>query len=477
MNVKVMIAAGGVVLTGAAVVLVLRGSGQEENVPSGRLERVVRVERGDLDLTVSADGVVQPINKVEVKSKASGQILELNLVEGEEVRQGDLLVALDQTTAINDADQAKADLEVAEANAAQQENNDRRSEELVKKNLISQQEYDQAHVEYVRAKANLVKARAVLSSAEERLRDTRIRAPISGIVLTKNVEIGQIISSGVSNVGGGTVLATLADMQKVYVETNVDEVDIGRVQIGQRAVVHADAFADDSFPGEVVRLAPLGKTQQNVTVFTVIVQVINRGGKLKAGMSASVDIEIFRRSHVLLLPNDALHDPKSDEGREMMARLSGGSDASAVRVDSISPSRTGGSEGWRERLASLTPEERAALRERFMRRTGEAGSGEGRRSGEDRIANRLGSDRPASPSGQEPPRRRLVRVKEGEQFVPRLVMTGPNNYDNTEIVSGLSEGDEVLETVVSRARIAADQFQERLRSRQSMGGMGGGPPR
>ena len=238
----------------------VRGKGDPgPSSPASQLQREAILARGDLDLTVSADGVVQPINKVEVKSKASGQIFELNVVEGQEVTKGDLLIALDQKTALNDYDQAKADLELAEANATQQENNYRRSAELFDKSMISQQERDLANVESVRAKSSLVKARAALSSADERLRDTRIRAPIDGIVLTKNVEIGQIISSGVSNVGGGTLLATLADMSQVYVETNVDEVDIGRIAVGQSAKVVADAYPDDSFTGEVIRIAPLGQ--------------------------------------------------------------------------------------------------------------------------------------------------------------------------------------------------------------------------
>ncbi len=475
---KRMLMIGGVVVAVVLGVWAIFGRGGREDAasaPVSQLQREAKLARGDLDLTVSADGVVQPINKVEVKSKASGQILELNFVEGQEVAKGDLLIALDQRTATNDYDQAQADLELAEANATQQENNYRRSAELFEKGMISQQERDLANVESVRAKSSLVKARAALSSADERLRDTRIRAPIIGIVLTKNVEIGQIISSGVSNVGGGTLLATLADMTQVYVETNVDEVDIGRVSVGQSAKVVADAYPDDAFTGEVIRIAPLGKTAQNVTVFSVIILVRNRGGRLKAGMSASVDIEIFRRQNVLLVPNEALIDPRSEQGRALLASNSeqngGSADSSSVQPAGVAP----GPGSVRDRMQSMSPEEREKMRaefrkrmeqmspeerERFraMRGGGEGeGGGLGRRTGQ---ADRL-----------DEVRRRLVMVRDSGGFSPRMIKVGVGNFDYSEVLEGLEEGDEIQITTISRAKQEAEAFTERMKSRQGVGGV------
>jgi HlyD family secretion protein len=456
----------------------------DQTSAAGQLQRDATVARGDLDLTVSADGVVQPINKVEVKSKASGQIFELNVVEGQEVRKGDLLIALDQKTALNDFEQAKADLELAEANATQQENNFRRSAELFEKGMISQQERDLANVEFVRAKSSLVKARAALSSADERLRDTRIRAPIDGIILTKNVEIGQIISSGVSNVGGGTLLATLADMTQVYVETNVDEVDIGRVTVGQTAKVVADAYPDDSFTGEVIRIAPLGKTAQNVTVFSVIILVKNRGGRLKAGMSASVEIEIFRRKNVLLVPNDALVDPKSEQGRALLAENAGALQAAEDSAGAPASGSGGAAAGppggmtpdqgsWRERMQSMSPEERERMREEFRRRMEQMSPEERERL----RAMRGGGE--GGPSGRragqgmrlDEVRRRIVMVRDSSGFTPRMVTVGVSNYDFSEVLAGLDEGDEIRITTISRAKLEAEEFTERMRSRQSMGGV------
>ncbi len=467
-----------VVAVGAWVVFGVGRNDAEPTSPASQLQREARLVRGDLELTVSADGVVQPINKVEVKSKASGQILELNFVEGQEVTKDELLIALDQRTALNDYEQAKADLELAQANAAQQENNYRRSGELFEKHMISQQELDLANVEFVRAKSSLVKARAALSSADERLRDTRIRAPITGIILTKNVEIGQIISSGVSNVGGGSLLATLADMTQVYVETNVDEVDIGRVAVGQTAKVVADAYPDDAFTGEVIRIAPLGKTAQNVTVFSVIILVKNRGGRLKAGMSASVDIEIFRRQNVLLAPNEALIDPKSEQGRELIASHAEGNGGSVDSAGGLQAPPAGmmpdpGS--FRERMQSMSPEEREKMREEFRKRVEQMSPEERERFRAMRGGGGGEGGSPGRRSGQAPrqeeARRRLVLVRDSSGFSPRMVRVGVANYDYSEVLEGLREGDEVQITTVSRAKQDAEAFNERMRSRQGMGGV------
>jgi len=473
------------VFVGLIAVFLLTRSGSQDGTPAaGQITRVAAVDVGDLELTVSADGVVQPINKVEIKSKASGRIEQLNFQEGDAVKEGDLLIALDQRTTLNDYEQAKAELEVARASAQQQENNSRRSLELFEKKLLSEQDRDQAHVEYVRAKSTLVKAEAALSSADERLRDTRIRAPITGIILTKDVEMGQIIASGVSNVGGGTLLATVADMTEVYVEASVDEVDIGSVTVGQRVEVVADAYPEETFRGEVVRIAPLGLTQQNVTVFTVVIQVPNRGGRLKAGMSASVEIEVFRRRQVLRVPSEALKDPRSEQGRVLAELLSGERDStdSSGGEDTTGGGRGGagmGRGGMRERFASASPEEREKMREevrarlqrltpeerqRFMEMRGRGGEGGRAEEGLRRTAQ-------VGPGTRL--KRRIVLVREGEDFVPRFVTVGVSNFDYTEVIAGLEESDEVLITTVSRAILSIQEFNERLRMRTGIGGMGG----
>ena len=365
-----------VVVIGTGYFLIGGGEKEDTGAQTGQITRTVTVTKGNLDLTVSANGVVQPIDKVEIRSKAGGRIEQLNFEEGQVVHKGDLLIALDQTTARNDNDQAKADLQLAQSAVKQAENNFRRSMELYDKKLISSADRDQAEVDRVRAESQLVKAKANLSSTEDRLRDTRVIAPITGMILSRAVSLGQIISSATSNVGGGTLLGTIADMEQVYVETNVDEVDIGKVAVGQNAKVVADAFPDDTFNGQVIRIAPQGTTQQNVTTFTVTVLVRNIGGKLKAGMSASVDIEIFRRRDVLLVPTEALKDPRSEQGRILLASLKEDPQETAQRDSAKSGQQAEAApaspEQMRQRFASMSPEEQQKYREQMRALVGGA---------------------------------------------------------------------------------------------------------
>lgn len=466
----ILIVTAAVVFVGTAYVI-WGGSEEGPASPIGQFTRIERVTRGDLNLVVSANGVVQPINKVEVKSKASGQIEEINIIEGQVVDRGFLLLKLDQRTTRNDHEQAKADLAVAEANLNQAENNFGRNKELFAKGLLSEQERDASNLEFVRAQAQLVKAKASLASAEERLADTRIVAPISGTILTKNVELGQIIASGVSNVGGGTTIASIADMQEVHVETSVDEVDIGKVGVGQRATVIADAYPDDRFTGQVERIAPLGKTQQNVTTFNVVILVRNLGGKLKAGMSASVDIEVFNQRGVLLISNEALKDPKSEQGRQIMEAAS-----LTIPVDTTQSSAAGASSGSppagaRERFANMSEEQRQAFRERMMnmspeerqqmfQRFGGGGGGEGGGFMRRRPA--------ANPENEV--KWRLVSARKDGAFEPKLIKVGASNFEQSVVLEGLNEGDEIEIVTISRAKVAQEQFNERMRSMNSFGG-------
>jgi HlyD family secretion protein len=497
----------------AIVVLVVLGymflgNGKKVDTSAvGQVQRLVKVIRGDLNLTVSANGVVQPINKVEIRSKAGGQILALNFEEGSYVQKGDLLVIVDTTQTKNEYEQAKADLASATQAVAQAENNSRRSKELYEKKLSSDQEFDQSKVDLVRAQTSLVRAKAALSTAEDKLRDTRVLAPITGVILSRSVDLGQIIASAVSNVGGGTVLATVADMEEVYVNTNVDEVDIGKVTIGQRAKVVADAFPEDSFSGEVLRISPLGKTQQNVTTFNVVVVVRNIGGKLKAGMSASVDIEIFRRQNVVLVPNEALKDPKSEQGQALMASVTVDSSTTKPEGEQKSVAQAAQKEEKemtieqiREKMQSATGEERdklrAQLREKFQKLSpeerqkmfsqfgGRMGGGQRGEGGQGSGGGGMMSGQGSGDAGTRQRRlsqvnnlnetkERVVLLKEGDKFVARLVKVGASNFDYAEVLEGLKEGDEIQVTTISRAKLAAEQMNERMRSNSGLGGMAG----
>ncbi len=412
------------------------------------------VRRGDRSIAVEATGKVEPITQVEVKSKASGQIVTLPVVEGQSVAEGDLIAKLDPVDVKAAYDQTAADLDVAVATQKQAQTTYDRQKGLFDQKLVAEVELETARLGLVQARAQLVRARTAKDQASVRLRETTVRAPSAGIVLSRPVEVGQIIASGTNSVSGGTVIATLADLRKVNVNTDVDEVDIGRVVVGQDARVIADAYPGRTFRGKVVRIAPMAKVEQNVTTFPVVIEVDNEDLTLKAGMNASVTLSIADRRDVLLVPNDAvltmqqLAATRGGSGRRGGGARRGGAAA-------------GGGNGWEGR-------------------GGGAGARSGGRGGEpaatgasgDSLRNRRGAWMQAwTAMGADESARRLVRVQAAGGAVElRPVAVGLSDFESTEVTAGLKEGDVVvIEREASRVLAESQQFQERIRSRAGSG--------
>ena len=440
MNKKIILSVALVAVAATAYFIWPRQSDTTQPV-AGPKQRVEPVRRGNLTALVSATGRVDPMEKVEVKSKASGLIIALPIEEGQIVQKGALLAHIDETDARNAYEQAVADLEVAKATVQQTANTVKRQEELFKRGLLSDAEMDQIKLEEVKAKAQSVKAEAELANMETRLKDTVVRAPIGGIVLQKNVEAGQIISSGTSSVTGGTLIATVADMDSVYVFAEVDEVDIGTVQIGQSARVAPDAFPDEIFVGTVRRIAPLATIEQNVTTFNVTVVVHNRDSKLKAGMNATVDLTVSDRQNVLLIPKEAVKD--LGEIRAYLA--STGADGAAEPNGGSAPDSA-----------------RARMAQRNDRGT-RSGTGMGGRNTE-------GADGSVA---RAPSRRKFVVVQNGDGVAPRPIEIGASNFDEAEVLSGLEEGEKVLVFSVSRADAERQRMMNRMRNVGGFSGFGG----
>ncbi len=404
----------------------------------GQQTRTVTIARGDLAAMVSATGKIEPIAKVEVKSKASGQIIAMPVEEGDQVKRGALIARIDEVETRNAYEQALADLEVAKATVSQTASNVKRQEEMFKRGLISEAEIDQVRLEEVRAKAQLVKAQTELETMETRLKDCTVRSPINGIVLQKTVEDGQIISSGINSVSGGTLIATVAKMDSVYVYAEVDEVDVGQVQIGQMARVVPDAFADMVFHGTVLRIAPLATVEQNVTTFNVTVIVPNPERKLKAGMNTTVDITIADKRDVLLVPKEALKDMREIRAQMMALHAADSSAGREPRGASSDSMRA----QWRARMSGSGTPGRAFA----------GGNG-------------------TSANGGAPHRFVLLQTEEG--YRPRPVETGMSNFDYAEVLSGLQEGDTIV--IFSSSRAAADRalFMNRMRGMSGFSGFGG----
>jgi HlyD family secretion protein len=385
--------------------------------------RATNLRRGDLNVSVSATGTVTPINVVEIKSKASGIVESIPVETSDQVRVGQLIARLDQTDTRNAFEQALADSQVASAVLIQQENNWKRAQDLFNKNLVSQQEYDQIVVDYVRSKAALVKAQSNLVLTRQKLAETIVLSPVHGIVLSRNVSAGQIVSSAVSNVGGGTTIARVANMDEVYVIAAVDEVDIGSVRIGQIAHIVADAFPGEEFAGKVIRVAAQSTVVQNVTTFDVVVLVPNIGNKLKAGMNATITIDIATRENALLISNELLRSRAEMENDIKTLKSAGVNipekkrDSSGVRSDS---------------------------RKRRKDRSSESDSIQG-------IP------------------KFVVIEKEGVLQLTQVII-GLNNFDESEILSGLTDSSKVMLVQVSQARQESERFKERLKERS--GGIG-----
>ena len=306
----------GILITGISLISVIVGiivfflSGNESDSGRNRIKfKEVIVERGTFQIIVMANGVVKSIDRIEIKSKASGEIVELPVEEGDFISQGDLIARLDQKDERAEVAQAQADFDIAKAELKQAQNTFERRNKLFQDNLISEEEQGQITLDLAVAKGKVIQTSITLERAEERLSEAVVRAPIDGIILQKYVEEGQIIASGVSNVSGGTPIVDIADMSSVYIETGIDEIDIGKVQIGNSATVIADAYPELEFNGKIVRIAPEAKVEQNVTLFDLVVEVKNNDGKLRSGMNTRVEIEIVKKENVLLVPAITMQIP------------------------------------------------------------------------------------------------------------------------------------------------------------------------
>lgn len=268
----------------------------------------VAVERRDIVLDATASGTVEPINVVEVKSKSSGQITRMTVETGSIVNRGELLVQLDTRDVQNQHDQAKADLDAAEARLKVTEAQKKRSDELFQQRIITAQEHETAQLDYANAQAAVVRARTTADIALQRLEDATVSAPVSGTVIEKTVSLGQVITSATSSASGGTTILKMADLGQVRMRALFNETDIGSVQPGQEATVTVDAYPDRPFRGTVEKIEPQAVVQQSVTMFPVLVTLANREGLLKPGMTGEASVLVDRREGVLAIPNDAVRN-------------------------------------------------------------------------------------------------------------------------------------------------------------------------
>jgi HlyD family secretion protein len=308
--------------------------------------KLAKVTRGDVARSVVATGKIQPITKVEVKSKASGIVEKLYVDINNVVRKGQQLAQLDQQEIVAQVEAQRAQLAAAEANVSTYEANieqDKvnaaapdlpmykatldRNLEMQKEGIVSRQALDDANKDYLaaltrrdsakaqigvdtarlkQARAQVMQSKASLNQFNEQLGYTTIVAPMDGVILSRDVEIGDAVSSILVLGSTATLVMTEGDVNEVYVQGKVDESDIAHVYMAQPARIKVESFRDRVFEGKVTKIAPLGVEKDNVTTFEVRVSINNPGGELKANMTANAEILLDEHKGVLTVPENAV---------------------------------------------------------------------------------------------------------------------------------------------------------------------------
>jgi len=365
---RIIYAVIGVVVVLCAVIgLIAATRGGTKIDPS----KLAKVEKGDLAKSVVATGKVEPITKVEIKSKASGIVKKLYVDAGDRVKKGQLLAELDREEISAQVAQARASLEASEASLKGSEADYERAkvdaegpdvpmlkrayeraQGMAKEGVVSASQLDDAQKNYElglnkmnvakaqlqvlkakigQAAASLARDKATLVQLEEQLSYTTVVSPIDGIILSRDVEVGDAVSSILVLGSSATLIMTEGDTSEVYVKGKVDESDIGKVYLGQPARIKVESFKDKTFNGKVTKISPMGVEKDNVTTFEVRVSINNPGGELKAAMTANAEIILEEHKNVLQIPEGSIlydkdkkasvevPDEKGKEGKKKVA--------------------------------------------------------------------------------------------------------------------------------------------------------------
>jgi len=347
-------------------------------------DKLVKVERMDLARSVVATGKIEPTTKVEIKSKASGIILKLPVNVGDRVHQGQTICELDQNDLLPRVRQAQAALGMAEAalKSTQAEyerakveaegpdvpflkKDMERAREMFQEKVAPRTARDDAEKNYElgknrqqqavvnlgvasaairKAEAQVEQSRAALATTEEDLRNATIVSPIDGVVLSRDREVGDAVSSILTMGSGATLIMTVGDLREVYVKGKVDESDIGKVFLGQGARITVESYKDQKFAGKVTKISPMGVEKDNVTTFEVRVSISNEAGKLMATMTANAEILLEERKGVLAIPEGAIiygkdrgiqvevPDPGTETGRRRVTVATGIGNGSRTEI-------------------------------------------------------------------------------------------------------------------------------------------------
>jgi HlyD family secretion protein len=368
------------VITLIVVGLVAATRGSAKIDPS----KLAKVEKGDLAKSVVATGKIQPVTNVEVKSKASGIVQKLLVDYGDTVKKGQILAELDKQQILAQVNQQRASLEAAEAaERAAEADLERakvdaegpdvpllkrayeRAQGMAKDGVVSASALEDAQKNYELAvnkqqlgKANVIssaaklrqaqaqvsQAKAQLEEKEEEYRNSTVVAPLDGMVLSRDVEVGDAVSSILVLGSSATLVMTLGDIHEVYVKGKVDETDIGKVYIGQPARIKVESYKDRTFSGKVTKISPMGVEKDNVTTFEVRVSIDNAKGELKSQMTANAEIILEEHKGILMVPEGSLiydkdrkasvevPDPNGKDGKKKVSVAVGISNGSKTEL-------------------------------------------------------------------------------------------------------------------------------------------------
>jgi HlyD family secretion protein len=441
----------GVVLAGAC-----GQSPASESVPEFQ---TAVAEVRSLVSSVVATGTIEPIRIIDVKSQASGEILELAVELGDLARQGQLLVRIDPRDVRNEFDQAEADLEVARARLQIAERRLARSQALHDSSIVTAEELETEMLEHANARAALVRGEANLELATD-------------TVVEREIEAGQIVTS-TREVTGGTLLMRMADLSEVQVRTMVDETDIGSIETDLLAEITVEAYPDRTFRGTVLKVEPQAVVDQSVTMFAVLTRIVNEESLLRPGMNSDVEIVIGRRDEALTLDNGGVKTP--DEARQLVEAL--GLDPSLLeqKVEVASEEPTDGEEPREEPGEEPEGDDAVLEQLRSMSQDERRSYFQGLEPGErQRLFHLMRAAREqqeqADRANPTRPRPAFVFVEDDAGVLTlKPVMIGLSSWEYTEVLAGLREGDEVLEVPLSL--VQQQELLQRIRSRSGVPGV------
>lgn len=331
-------------MIGAPIALVLAGLAFWQLTPdggNGTAYRFVTIERGDLEATVSSTGNLQAITRVQVGTQVSGLVAEIYVDFNDRVRSGQLIARIDPTLLEQEVLSAEANLERVEADFNQQKREFERLEGLYERQVVSEVEYNAAEYAYATATASQKSARISLNRARRNLDYSEIRAPIDGIVIERNVDVGQTVAASLS---APQLFLIAEDLSQMEILVSVDESDIGLIEENQAARFTVQAYPDETFHGSVRQVRLQSTISDNVVSYTVVVEVNNDSGALLPGMTATVDFLVETATDVLKVSNAALRFRPTDE---MVAALQArrqaeGSPSGASAGEGMGGARAGG---------------------------------------------------------------------------------------------------------------------------------------